>query len=72
MRNELSGVVASLKLLGDTNLYYVGGLDLFDAADVPNLPDRLHPNTQGYTDIAQRFCDEIGAEVFAPLIAAKE
>jgi lysophospholipase L1-like esterase len=39
----------------DPNLHYVDGLRLFGAGDAHLLPDRLHPDTEGYRLIGERF-----------------
>jgi lysophospholipase L1-like esterase len=35
----------------------MSGLDLFNAADAPDLPDDLHPNAAGYRRMGERFYD---------------
>ncbi|MFV2196746.1 SGNH/GDSL hydrolase family protein [Nocardiopsis sp. LOL_012] len=42
---------------GDTRLHVVDGLDLFGPGDASALPDGLHPDTDGYRRMAERFLD---------------
>ncbi|MDQ1053650.1 lysophospholipase L1-like esterase [Arthrobacter sp. SORGH_AS 212] len=39
----------------DPNLHYLDGLRLFGSADAHLLPDRLHPDAEGYGLIGERF-----------------
>jgi len=39
----------------DDNLFYLDGLELFGLDDIELLPDGLHPNSEGYRIIGQRF-----------------
>ena len=55
MRTIIRDVVEVRRKLGDANLHYLDGLELFGAADVDDLPDHLHPNGVGYVRMGQRF-----------------
>ena len=55
MRQLLSEVVAARVAAGDSQIAYLDGLKLFGAADAHLLPDDLHPNTEGYRLIGERF-----------------
>ena len=41
----------------DEQLQYFNGLDLFGESDINDLPDKLHPNSQGYQRMGIRFAD---------------
>lgn len=55
MRQLLQEVVAARVAAGDTAIQYLDGLSLFGAADAHMLPDDLHPNTEGYRLMGERF-----------------
>lgn len=55
MRELLRAVVAARVAAGDTAIRYLDGLSLFGAADAHLLPDDLHPNTEGYRLMGERF-----------------
>ena len=55
MRELLVQVVASRRAAGDAAIRYLDGLSLFGEADAHLLPDDLHPNTEGYRLMGQRF-----------------
>ena len=40
---------------GDTNLYFMSGLELFNEGDLGMMPDLLHPNSAGYRLMGERF-----------------
>lgn len=67
MRDLLQQVVAARVQSGDRNISYLSGLDLFGAADAHMLPDDLHPNTDGYRLMGERFHKQLLAGP-APLI----
>jgi hypothetical protein len=63
IREMLEWIVAVRRSEGDTNLHYLDGLELFGAADIPDLPDGLHPNAAGLVRIGQRFAAKaLGAD----------
>jgi hypothetical protein len=39
----------------DQNLYFLNGLELFNENDLHLMPDLLHPNSQGYRLMGERF-----------------
>ena len=55
MRGLLRDVVAARSAAGDSRIGYLDGLSLFGAADAHLLPDDLHPNTEGYRLMGERF-----------------
>ncbi|MGZ4688996.1 MAG: SGNH/GDSL hydrolase family protein [Acidimicrobiia bacterium] len=62
IRSALASVVEQRRELGDSNLHYLDGLELFGADDAEDLPDDLHPNAAGYIRIGHRFAQH----AFAP------
>ncbi len=55
MRDLLAQAVETRQAMGDANLRYLSGLALFGEADAADLPDDLHPNTEGYRRMGERF-----------------
>lgn len=55
VRTLVEALVGVRRGLGDHNLHYMDGLDLFGAADAADLPDDLHPNPAGYRRMGERF-----------------
>ncbi|WP_312161062.1 GDSL-type esterase/lipase family protein [Phenylobacterium sp.] len=55
MRQLLQDVVAARIAAGDRRIRYLDGLLLFGQADAALLPDDLHPNTEGYRLMGERF-----------------
>jgi hypothetical protein len=66
IRETLARVVKE-RSAQDPNLHYLDGRLLFGADDLPDLPDNLHPNADGYRRMGERFADLVFAEggVFA-------
>ncbi|WP_304166457.1 GDSL-type esterase/lipase family protein [Phenylobacterium aquaticum] len=56
MRTILADMVAVRQAAGDSAIRYLDGLSLFGPADAHLLPDDLHPNTEGYRLMGERFC----------------
>jgi len=48
-------IVAQRRSDGDENLHYLDGQRLFGASDTGDLPDGLHPNSEGYVRMGERF-----------------
>jgi hypothetical protein len=57
IREILSEIVSTRRAAGDHNLHYLDGLELFGPDDVGDLPDGLHPNSEGYGRMGHRFVD---------------
>lgn len=57
VRRMLAEVVGVRRDLGDANLAYLDGLELFGPDDADDLPDGLHPNAAGYVRMGERFAD---------------
>jgi len=58
MREQLEDAVQRLKSVGDPNISYFDGLELFGESLVQDyLPDMLHPNDDGYEVMGHRFAD---------------
>jgi lysophospholipase L1-like esterase len=62
IRTLLERVVAQRREAGDVNVHYLHGHQLFGVDDVGDLPDGLHPNSDGYRRMGERFV----AYAFAP------
>ena len=68
MRVAIEAVVRVRQGLGDENLHYLSGLELFGADDAGDLPDHVHPNDAGNQRIAERFVRHAFADG-GPLVA---
>ena len=55
MRDLLAQAVETRRAMGDDAVRYLSGLALFGEADAGDLPDDLHPNTDGYRRMGERF-----------------
>lgn len=55
MRPLIASIVEARRGLGDENLHYLDGLQLFGEDDAADLPDDLHPNAAGYQRMGTRF-----------------
>lgn len=54
MREEIAEAVDMLQTIDD-NIHYVNGLNVFGAEHEHHLPDRLHPDADGYRIMAKNF-----------------
>jgi len=64
MRIEVATAVEDLMDHGDQKLYYVEGLQIFGIDLVEMLPDQLHPNSEGYKALAEKFIQQIVNKFF--------
>lgn len=62
IRHLIAGTVARRN---DPNLFYVDGLKLLGEPDLADLPDRLHPNPEGYRRMGQRYAEHHLLELVA-------
>jgi lysophospholipase L1-like esterase len=61
VRRELRRIVAE-RAETDPNIHYLDGLELFGLDEAHRLPDELHPSSDDYRLIGERFA----AHAFAP------
>ena len=59
MRSEIEDSVEVLRSLGDLNIHYIDGLNIFDKRYEKLLPDNLHPNNEGYSIMASNISDSL-------------
>ena len=59
MRTLLADVVQARVKAGDGSIGHLSGLELFGPADTDDLPDDLHPNTDGYRRMGERFFEQV-------------
>ena len=64
MRQEVAEAVRVLRDLGDVNLHYASGLELFGPDLAHLLPDDLHPDAEGYKIMGQNFVDKVASKFF--------
>ncbi len=58
MRKQVKEIVEIFRKNGDTQLFYVNGLDILGKDHVGLLPDELHPNAEGYKMMGHNFASE--------------
>jgi lysophospholipase L1-like esterase len=54
-RRAVEEAARTLQESGDENLFYLSGLELFDESLGHLMPDKLHPDTQGYRALGENF-----------------
>ena len=59
VRTLVAALVQVRRGLGDVNLHYLDGLELFGPGDAGDLPDDLHPNPAGYRRMGERFAQAL-------------
>ena len=64
MRLEVAAAVEDLRNHGDRQLHYVDGLKIFGADSVEMLPDQLHPSSEGYKVLGEKFTQQIANKFF--------
>lgn len=70
VREIIADIVERRRAAGDPDLHYVDGLTLFGADDTPDLPDDLHPNSEGYRRMGQRFAPVL-SRLLAPGVSTE-
>lgn len=55
MRVEIREAVSALRRRGDPDVHYVDGTEVFGEAELPHLPDLLHPDAEGQYLLAANF-----------------
>jgi len=65
MREEVAEAVQLMTGHGDRNIHYIDGLELFGPELGGLLPDKLHPNAEGYKIMGQNFGDKVANTIFA-------
>ncbi|WP_157338787.1 SGNH/GDSL hydrolase family protein [Paenibacillus lutrae] len=60
MRLLIREAVGTLRENGDSRLYYVDGLDVFGQEYNHHLPDKLHPDAEGYKLMAESMIRQFG------------
>jgi lysophospholipase L1-like esterase len=68
IRAEVSAAVDALRARGDLNVHYINGLDILGQEHELRLPDRLHPDAEGYCIMGRNFL----AKVVPLFITARE
>lgn len=64
MRKELALAVETLRAHGDQNIHYVDGLDILGKDQENRLPDRLHPDAEGYRIMGANFLKKVVKPLF--------
>lgn len=59
MRERIFAAVDVLQRLGDRQLYYVNGYEMYGPEYLQYMPDQLHPNAEGYRLFAQRYSEVV-------------
>jgi lysophospholipase L1-like esterase len=70
LRSMAHHIVGIRNGLGDRNLHYLDGLELFGPDDAVDMPDDLHPNADGYARMGRRFA-ELAFEPKGPFRTAR-
>jgi hypothetical protein len=55
MREEIAAAVETLRANGDASIFYVNGLDILGQEHESRIPDRLHPDAEGYRIMGRNF-----------------
>ena len=64
MRSEVQSAVQAMREVGDPNVYYVNGLDVFGPDLAGFLPDDLHPDAEGYRRMGANFLEKVAQRCF--------
>ena len=63
MRREIEDAVHTMRALGDKNVHYIDGLDIFDETQAHLLFDGVHPNNEGYALMAKKISKLFGPHI---------
>jgi lysophospholipase L1-like esterase len=63
-RDAVQSAAQTMRENGDENLIYVSGLDLFDETLGHLMPDKLHPNAEGYRTLGENFLQRAAPQLF--------
>jgi len=63
-RDAVAETVQTLQEYGDKNIIYVNGLDLFNENLGHLMPDKLHPNAEGYKTMGENFLKHAAPRLF--------
>jgi hypothetical protein len=64
MRAEVAAAVETLRAAGDGAIRYQDGLELFGPELEARMPDRLHPDAEGYRRLAANFLTYAAPKLF--------
>lgn len=64
MRKQIEIAYQTLRDYGDRNIYYLNGLEVFGPEYSHLLPDKLHPNAEGYKQLGRNFLDKAAPILF--------
>lgn len=64
LRTEVAAAALALQEHGDENVFYVNGLDLLGPTDQALLPDKVHPDAEGYRLLGARFNALVAPRLF--------
>jgi len=65
-RKSVKESVERLRAHGDQMIHYIDGLELYDESLGHLMPDKLHPNADGYRALGKRFIEKVGPVLFEP------
>lgn len=63
-RNAVAEAVQTLRAAGDDHILYCDGLELLNAEAGSLMPDRLHPDAEGYEVLARNFLERAAPILF--------
>jgi hypothetical protein len=56
IRSKLEEIIERRR---DENMFYLNGLELFSEAEFDLMPDGLHPNSEGYQLMGEKFANAV-------------
>jgi lysophospholipase L1-like esterase len=63
-RNAVEEAARTLRDNGDKHIIYINGLDLYNADLGHLMPDKLHPNAEGYKRLGENFLKHAAPKLF--------